>query len=446
MTARRRSALLGLGVALVLADSSVVTLALPALLREYDLGIPGVAWVLTSYNLALALAAVPAAHLARRAPRATAAAGLIVFAVASLVCGLAPSLTTLLAARCVQAVGGAAVIAAALDLLRTTEGEEPRAARYWARAGVLGAGIGPAAGGILTQAFGWESIFLLQVPLALGPLAAIAGLEVVRAERARAGRPHLAANLALVLASAALSAALFLLVILLVNGWRLEPALAGLVVTVMPAAAIAAAHVATAIPSAGVRAASGLVGLAGGLGGLALLPHADWAWTLAPQVLVGAGLGLTLSALTERALHGRSAQGVHGGWTIASRHAGVVVGLLILTPLLTSALERNQQEAERAATAIVLDSEIAPLEKVRVAQDVLARVEQAEERVPDVRPALAARFEGDDGPEMRRVADGLQDQLDRAVTNAFSGPFLLAAALALGALATVVVARGRVRL
>src|SRR5439155_24628490 len=110
--------------------------------------------------------------------------------------------------------------------------------RMWAHAGVLGAALGPAAGGVLTQLLGWESIFLVQAPLILAPLLALPGLRGLRRDRASAGRPHVAANLALLFGAAALSAALFLLVILLVNGWNIDPARAGLVATVLPAAAI----------------------------------------------------------------------------------------------------------------------------------------------------------------------------------------------------------------
>ena len=105
MTTGRRRALVGLGIGLALADSSVVTLALPDILRQFDVEIPQVAWVLTSYNLGLALAAVPAAYAARRSPRLAFAAGTLVFAASSLACGLAPSFGVLVGARCVQALG-----------------------------------------------------------------------------------------------------------------------------------------------------------------------------------------------------------------------------------------------------------------------------------------------------------------------------------------------------
>ena len=440
MTSRTRRALVGLGIGLALADSSVVTLALPDILRQFDVEIPQVAWVLTSYNLGLALAAVPAAYAARRRPVPAFVAGTLVFAAASLACALAPSFGVLVGARCVQAIGGALLVCAALDLLTEIEGNDERAVRTWASAGVLGAALGPALGGILTETLGWESIFLAQAPLALLTLVAVPRLRV-RPPVVPAGRPNVPANLALLLVSGALTAALFLLVLLLVDGWRIEPAVAGLIVTVMPVAAITTAAFAQRIGNTATRAAAGVILITGGLAALGVLPGSAWWWTLVPQVLVGAGLGLALSALTERALHGRSPQAVHGGWTIAARHAGVVLGLLLLTPVFTSALDRNEDRALRAGAAAVLDSSIPSLEKLAVAQDVLAIVRAADREVPDVRQAFADR---PDDPEYRTLEERLVSELDRAVTAAFSRPFLLAALLALAALVPIVVSRKQV--
>jgi len=434
---RARSGLLGLAIGLALADSSIVTLALPDVLREFDVEITTVAWVLTSYNLVLALTAVPASYLARRNPGVAFAAGAVVFAASSLVCGLAGSFGLLVGARSVQAVGGAFVIASALDLLGESEGSERRAARIWATAGILGAALGPAIGGVLTETLGWEWIFLLQAPLALLPLAALRGFSW-RPVPAPPGRPHLGANGALLLLSGGLVAALFLLVLLLVDGWRMSPAAAGFVVTVMPLAAIAAGRYASLAGSILMRAATGIVLVAGGLCALALLPHAGWGWTVPPQLLVGAGIGLTLAALTERALAGRAEQVVHGGWTIASRHAGVVLGLLLLSPVFAHALDQSQDDALRAGAAAVLDSRIPPLDKLRVAQDVLVQVHEADRRVPDVAAAFEDR---PDTPEYTSLRDRLEDELQRAVTHAFSSSFLLAAALALSALLPLALGR-----
>ncbi len=441
MTPAARSGLLGLAIGLALADSSVVTLALPDILGRFDVGITTVAWVLTSYNLALAVSAVPAAYVSRRRPRAAFAAGALIFAAASLVCGLAPSFWVLVGARSVQAVGGALLVVSALALLSETTGSDARAAHVWVLAGVLGAALGPSFGGIVTQVLGWQAIFFVQVPLALVVLAAVRGV-VVRPLPAPAGRPHVGANLALLLLSGGLVAALFLLVLLLVDGWFMSPVAAGLVVTVMPIAAIVSARALPQTIGLGMRTATGIVLVAGGLTGLAFLPHAGWGWTVAPQILIGAGVGLALAALTVRAVSGRSEQVVHGGWTLAARHAGVVLGLVLLAPVLTNALDRSQDEAVRSGAAAVLDSRIPPLDKLRLAQDVLHEVDVAKSqgKLPDVATVFEDRPHDE---EHRDLLAALEDQLDRAVTDAFSTPFLLAAALALAALVPAALSRWR---
>jgi MFS family permease len=436
-----RARLLGVAVGLALADSSIVTLALPEILGQFDVAITSVAWVLTSFNLVLALVAVPAAYVSRRRPREAFVSGSLVFAGASLACGLAPSFEVLVGARCVQAVGAALVVTAALDLLAQVQGGDEQALRTWVAAGILGAALGPAAGGVLTQVLGWESIFLVQVPLALALLFAVRGVTG-RPTRSPAGRPSLTANSALLLVAGGLVAALFLVVLLLVDGWGMSPAAAGVVVTVMPLVAIGVGRLRPAGLGAIQGIACGVVLLAGGLAALALMPRAGWGWTIPPQILVGAGLGLTVAGLTEHALRERPDQVVHGGWTIAARHAGVVLGLVLLAPVLTSALEENRDEAIRAGAAVVLDSGIPPLDKLGVAQDVLAEVDRANEvgELPDVERAFEGRPDDDGWRELR---DGLQEQLDRAVTGAFSGPFLLAAALTLCALVPVALMRRR---
>ena len=437
----RRTALLGFGVGIALADSSIVTLALPDILGQFDVAITTVAWVLTSFNLVLAVTVVPVAYVSRRRPRRAFAVGVVVFAAASLACGLAPSFDVLVGARCVQALGAALLVTAALNLLSSVRGSDAGALRVWVAAGVLGAAVGPAVGGILTQALGWESIFLVQVPLALALLVALRGL-VVQPVVAPVGRPSIGANAALLLVAGGLVAALFLVVLLLVDGWAMSPAAAGLVVTVMPLTAIAVGRLRPRSLGPVQGAACGVILLAGGLAALALLPRSGWAWTIPPQLLIGAGLGLTVVGLTELAVHGRADQVVHGGWTLAARHAGVVLGLVLLAPVLTNALEKNRNEAIRAGAAVVLDSQIPPLDKLGVAQDVLAEVDRANDvgKLPDVARALSDRPHD---AEWRALLSGLQDQLHRAVTNAFSGPFFLAAGLTLCALVPLLLLRWR---
>lgn len=447
---RPRFAALAFAVGLVLADSSIVVLALPQIYRELDTSVAGVTWVLVSFNLVMALAAVPAAHLARRiGPGRAAAAGLAVFAGAGIACGLSSELSTLIVARCVQALGGAAAVTAVLELLPATVGSERRAVAAWAIAGATGAALGPAAGGLLTELVSWQSIFLVQAPLAIAagvPLLAVARHEastgIVAAELRRTGRPHLLANLALALVSAAIAAALFLLVLLLIEGWRLSPIGAAIIVSAMPLAALLGARLGPAVGSARARAAAGAILVSGGLGGLALLPHAEVALTLPPQLLVGVGLALVLSALTETALAGRAPQAIHGGWTISARHVGVAVGLLLVTPLFTADIAQQRRDAIDASTAVVLDARVQPLLKLELSGRIKDRLEGERGKVPTIGSAFEPLpTDPEDRADVLRLREELQDQLDRAATHAFSPSFGLGALLGLLALVPIGLAR-----
>ena len=236
---RTRERVWAVMVGLVLADSSIVTLALPDVLREFDATVFGVSWVLTAFNIVLALAILPASRLARRSAPQVWAVGLLLFAGASLVCAVAPSIGVLIAARCVQALGGAAVVAAAIELLAGTRGSHREAAPIWGTAGIVGLAVGPAAGGLLTELLSWEAIFVVQLPVLLALPAAL-GRFSRAVEPGPAGRFELGPEAALGLLSAGLTGALFLLVIMLIEGWRNSPLEAAAIVSVVPLATLGA--------------------------------------------------------------------------------------------------------------------------------------------------------------------------------------------------------------
>jgi MFS family permease len=183
-TGRRLQALLAISAAdfLVVMEGFVVAVALPSIGREMGLDQAGLQWVVTAYVLAfggfLLLAGRVADAVGRRA---TLVAGLVVFAAGSLVGGLAPHPAVLVAGRAVQGLGAAAMSSAALAMLAATfpEGESrSRALGIWSAVGSAGIPAGALVGGVLTQAFGWRSVLLINAPVAgLAALLAVATLQ-----------------------------------------------------------------------------------------------------------------------------------------------------------------------------------------------------------------------------------------------------------------------------
>ena len=441
---------MAIAVGFALADSSIVILALPEILVQFDVSVTAVSWVLTAFNIVLALAAVPSALLARRyQPALVLSVGIVIFAIASAICAVSNSLPPLLIARGVQALGAAAILCSTLELLPSIVGSDVTARRLWTTAGIAGAAVGPAVGGLATQLISWRLIFIAQIPV-LAVVVLVARLRVPRASATeRPERPQVAACAGLALASAALTAALFLLVLLLIRGWLYSPIHAALVVSVMPIVALLAPRLARSVPPL-ARAGSGAILLAGGLAALGLLPGQGTWWTILPQLAIGLGLGWVVAALTAYALAESGQQGIQGAWTIAARHLGVVVGILVLTPLFTTDLARQTEAAKRSGTALILDAPLPFDLKLTLAQRIIDRVESVRGAIPDLGPA----FHDVSIPASSRTAANdlqahLSDQLSRAGTSAFRRSFLVAAGFALAAVIPIGLAllggRGRRR-
>jgi hypothetical protein len=160
------------------------------------------------------------------------------------------------------------------------------------------------------------------------------------------------------------------------------------------------------------------------------------------QVLVGIGLALALGGLTDAALAGRSRVALHGGVTIASRHAGIVLGLVLLTPVFVGDLDRQRDRAEQRGVELVLDSEIAPTTKLALANVLVADLRREPGRLPDIARSFAKVEPGsDDRVAYEALAARLDAELDRAATSSFSRSFLFAALLAILGLIPVAMSR-----
>ena len=420
-----RAVTLAVAAGVALADASIVTLALPEILRDLNTSVEGVAAVIGVYTAVLAVALVPMERLAaRHSPRLLGATGFALLSVAGIVCSVAGSMPVLLVARCLQALGGAAGLATVFELLGGGEG---RGRRLWVAAAVFATAVGPAVGGALTQAFSWRAIFVFQVPLAAaGAVAVLASEPEAPAAVEEPVQPEpLRPALALALVSAALSAVLFLLVLLLVAGWNVSPLKAAVTVTVIPLAAFAGARLGG---EQHVRAVAGCALVGGGVLALAWLPSASLWWTVPPQLLAGVGMGLSLTALAGGLLPERTPR--DASRLLAIRHAGIAAILAIAAPIAAHQLDVSTLKARERGVALVLDAPLPPLDKIRLAPALLQGVQSSEPR-NGLRQAVAAqrgRFTGENLVAYDKLGQRADDTLVNAVGDAFRSSFLIAGA------------------
>lgn len=157
-----------LGTGLVMIDGTVVNVALAHIGRELGTGFAGLQWTVNAYTLALAslilLGGALGDHLGRRRIFLI---GVVWFALASAMCGLAPDIGTLVAARALQGVGGALLTPGSLALISASFSGSDRAAAVgaWSGLGGIGGAIGPFLGGWLVG-WSWRLVFLINLPLA----------------------------------------------------------------------------------------------------------------------------------------------------------------------------------------------------------------------------------------------------------------------------------------
>ena len=155
----------------VILDTSIVNVSLPPIGASLSAGLAGLQWVVNAYTLSFACLLLTGGTLGDRlGARRVYMAGLAVFTAASLLCGVSASLAMLIGARTLQGIGASLLVPCSLTLLNTAypdQGDRAKAIGYWAGWGGAALAAGPLAGGVLIAAFGWRSIFLVNVPIGL---------------------------------------------------------------------------------------------------------------------------------------------------------------------------------------------------------------------------------------------------------------------------------------
>jgi MFS family permease len=433
--ARTPAVLLGLLLVLVafaFADSSIMVLALPDLLRQFRPTVTEAGWVITSYNITLALVALAVLLLARRpSSRALWKLGLVLFLVASIACGSADGFWTIVAWRSVQGVGGGLLLIAALPLLRSLT-TPARGTALWAAAGAIGVVVGPAAGGFLTDFLDWRFIFFAQVPVTLLALVVAGGLPDepgialgggTTSDR-RERRLRLQANLGLVLASAALVGTLFLAVLLLIDGWRMRPISAAAIVCVYPIAAVIVQPLARRESPA--RVALGAVLLSAGLAGMALVHGKDILWAIGSLFVAGLGTGLVVSPLARAAL-GEELDPRNAVRTVSARQVGLIAGLLILTPMLSGDVTSTVNSVQNQVSSEFLASSLPLPMKIGIG----AAVAPLANRPLDMLPKFVSLLRESPDPDARAFGTHVDKLIRSRVTGAFRRSFWVASLFAL---------------
>jgi hypothetical protein len=216
--------------------------------------------------------------------------------------------------------------------------------------------------------------------------------------------------------------------LLLVAGGSVSPLGAAAAVTVIPLGALAGTRV-RGDPQ--VRAAAGSVLIGGGVLAIGWLPTASVAWTLAPQLLAGFGMGLALPALAGDLLPERTTR--DAARTLALRHAGIAAALALLAPVVAHQLDVSTARAREEGVALLLDAPLPLPDKITLAPALLAGVDTQDPR-DGLRRAVDSqrrRYQGTERAAYNRLGSRIDETLTGAVADAFKPAFLIAGGLAL---------------
>lgn len=389
--ARGALAALSLATLLPALGASIANIGVPAIATSLQAPFRQVQWVVLAYLLAVTALSVYAGRLGDRlGRRRLLLAGIAVFAVASLLCALAPNLPLLVAARIAQGAGAALMLALAMAMAAGAVSQQ-RAGRAMGLLGsmsALGTTLGPALGGLLLARYGWPSLFLVNLPLA--GLALLLAWRYLPEGRQTPGLPppRLALRTAPALAAGLLASALVSTVMMttlvvgpfyLARGLQLDSTVSGLVLALGPlAAALCGVPAGRLVDRHGAQRMlkAGLLCAALACLALALLPASLGVAAYAlPLVLLTAGYAL-FQAANNTAMMTGVAPGRRGGvagWMNLSRNLGLVAGASLMAGVFTVAAGGDVTTAPGEAVARGMHAAFAVAAVVLIAALAVAR-------------------------------------------------------------------------
>lgn len=347
-----RGVLISLSIAMLLSSlsTSIANVALPALVQAFAAPFQAVQWVVIAYLMTITLVIVSVGRLGDAVGRRRLMlVGLALFTLASVACGLSLNLWQLIAARVLQGLGAAIMMALTLALVSEWVPKD-RTGSAMGLMGTLtatGTALGPTLGGLLIGTWGWQAIFWVQVPLGLAALALAfrhlptdavpappaARLDHLGAVLQALRLPRVAAGLAIsMLATAVVMATLVVGPFYLVGALKLDPVHMGLVMSIGPAvAALAGAPAGRLVDRLGAHR-MGMAGLGLMVLGSASLPFMASAWGVvgyaAALALITAGYATVQTANNTAVMAGARAdqRGLVSGLLNLSRNLGLIMG------------------------------------------------------------------------------------------------------------------------
>lgn len=479
---------ISLGTFMLLVDVTIVNVALPDIASDLRTGLGDLQWVIDVYALALAALLLGVGSAADRFGRKRVyLLGMVLFALASLGCALADSSATLIAARGIQGIGGAAMFATTIALINTEYTGKDRGVAFgvWGAINGAAAAAGPILGGLLTEAYGWPSIFLVNVPISI--LTFVLASRVLGESKDPAAKIDPAGVVTFTLAATALT---YGLIRAAEDGWTEPVALAAFVVSAVALAAFVAVERVRAYPMLDLSlfkrpAFTGLMvaALAINLAAFSAMAFTSlWFQSVLGLGPIAAGAvflplslaSLVCSILAGRVLHDRVAPGVVIGGGLALVGVGsalqalvgadsswpiLVPGLIVtgigvgfVMPTLSAAATAAapRERGGMAGGAVTTFRQLGLVLGIAVVGGVFAgRVEKVVDgKLPDA-PRVADLLTGGQARAVTGSAPtGQRGVVDDLVHTAFAsglrGAFLLCAAVALaGAVLTLVLTRSR---